>query len=71
MDLVLLVCLAASPESCREERVIMSPEASESRMCMVGAVPVLAEWAGDHPEWQISRWKCERPGQVRVTRNAD
>ncbi|MFJ5487382.1 hypothetical protein ACIKTA_07065 [Hansschlegelia beijingensis] len=49
----------------------MSPDAGESRMCMVAAVPVLAEWAGDHPEWQISRWKCERPGQVRVTRNAE
>jgi len=49
----------------------MSLQQAEPRMCMVGAVPVLAEWSGDHPEWQISRWKCQQSDQVRITRNAD
>lgn len=71
MDLVLLVCLAASPQSCHEERLLMSLQQAEPRMCMVGAVPVLAEWSGDHPEWQISRWKCQQSDQVRLSRNAD
>ncbi len=69
MDLVILVCLVASPQTCREERVLVSVEQSDSRMCMAGAVPIIAEWAGGHPEWQISRWKCGSTSDSRVTRN--
>lgn len=68
MELVLLVCLAASPEACREERLIVSDAPADSRMCMVGAVPTIAEWSGDHPEWRISRWKCGAPAS-QLTRN--
>lgn len=69
MDLVLLVCLVSSPQTCREERVVVSYEQTDSRMCMAGAVPVIAEWAEGHPEWQISRWTCGAAGGSRLTRN--
>ena len=58
MDLVLLVCLVASPATCREERVLVSLERVDPRICMAGAVPVIAEWTEGHPDWQVSRWKC-------------
>lgn len=71
MDLVLLVCLAASPESCHQERVLMSVQATDQRFCMMGAIPTIAEWQEDHPDMQIARWKCGQPGEVRLSRNAD
>lgn len=69
MDLVLLVCLISSPQSCREERVLVSYDMTDSRACMMGAVPIIAEWTGDHPDYQVSRWKCDGSGASRLTRN--
>jgi hypothetical protein len=69
MDLVLLVCLVSSPQACREEHVLVSYEVTDPRACMAGAVPVIAEWAGDHPDYQVSRWKCGASSVSRLTRN--
>lgn len=69
MDLVLLVCLAASPETCREERLLVSYEQSDPRACMMGAMPIVAEWSGEHPEYTVSRWSCGASGPSKLTRN--
>lgn len=69
MDLVLLVCLASAPETCREERILVGLAPSDPRQCMMSAVPALAEWAGEHPDWQISRWTCGGRGTSQITRN--
>jgi hypothetical protein len=71
MDLVLLVCLASSPQSCHEERLMMSVGQVDGRICMANAIPTIAEWAGDHPEWQIERWKCGSTREARLTRDAE
>jgi hypothetical protein len=26
--------------------------------CLVGSQPQLAEWAGVHPHWRVTRYKC-------------
>jgi hypothetical protein len=64
----MLVCLVASPQTCREERIALSFEQHDPRMCMAGAVPVIAEWMEGRPEWQISRWTCGASGGSRLTR---
>ncbi|MFD1331526.1 hypothetical protein ACFQ4O_05885 [Methylopila musalis] len=64
MDLVLLVCLAASPETCHQERIAMTVEATDPRMCMAAAVPAIVEWSQENPEWQISRWTCGREARA-------
>ncbi len=69
MDLVLLVCLVSSPQSCREERVPVSYETADPRSCMAGAVPIIAEWAEDHPDHLVSRWKCGASAVSRLTKN--
>ncbi|WP_020178586.1 hypothetical protein [Methylopila sp. M107] len=69
MDLVLLVCLISSPQDCREERVAVSYQTTDSRACMMAAVPIIAEWSGGHPEYQVNRWKCGDSGSSRLTRN--
>lgn len=59
MTLVLLACLLTSPESCREERLDLG--STSLAACMATAMPVLAEWASERPDVQISRWRCESP----------
>jgi hypothetical protein len=59
MDLVLLVCLVASPGDCRPERLLYSYEAAAPQACMLAALPIVAEWRETHPEWSIARWRCE------------
>lgn len=71
MDLILLVCLTASPAECREERVAISYELIDPRACMVGAAPVIADWSGDHPEYRITRWKCSASATAQLTRKFD
>lgn len=64
MDLVLMVCLLASPETCREEHVAIGYEQADPRMCMAGAVPVIAEWSETNPDWRVARWKCGRASRA-------
>jgi hypothetical protein len=61
MDLVLVACLAISPASCREERVPdFLHEPAPEALCARAAVATVAEWAGDHPDLTVERWRCER-----------
>ena len=58
VDLILAVCMIREPSTCREEHLYFESHGSLSR-CMIEAVPTLAKWAADHPEWRIARFHCE------------
>lgn len=59
MDLILLVCLASAPATCREERVpLVEPGA-----CIIASIPVVANWSADHPDWQVAKWTCAPGGR--------
>ena len=58
VDLILAVCLISDPNSCRDEHLYFESHGS-LRACMMEALPAMADWAGDHPEWRISRFHCE------------
>lgn len=63
MELILSICLIASPGTCREEAVSMNIEQTPiSTQCVMGAMPVIAEWSETHPKWRVTRWRCGRPG---------
>ncbi|MCK0208707.1 hypothetical protein MWN33_11780 [Starkeya koreensis] len=63
MELILSVCLIASPGTCREEPV---PVGLESRpasfQCMIDAPVVIAEWSETHPKWRVTKWRCAPHG---------
>lgn len=69
MTLVMLVCLASSPQVCREERLFTALETAGARGCMIASVPAIAEWADSHPDLTIARWTCGDDG--RLARNAN
>ncbi|MDQ0303482.1 hypothetical protein [Ancylobacter polymorphus] len=63
MELILSICLIASPGTCREEAVSVGLEAPPAPMqCMIGAMPVIAEWTETHPKWKVLKWRCASPG---------
>lgn len=63
MNLVLLACLTSAPTECREISLLISTSPVAAMSCMAGAPVTIAEWMGDHPELQVSRWWCEAPGR--------
>lgn len=65
MELILSVCLFANPGMCREEAVSVGLERPPApAQCMMGALPVIAEWSETHPKWKVTRWRCAPPGSA-------
>ncbi len=62
IDLILTVCMASNPASCKEERLSYESRGSLAQ-CMMLSTPYVAAWAGDHPQWTIKSWTCGWPDQ--------
>jgi hypothetical protein len=65
IQLILTVCLSAQPNVCQEEHLQYTAEVTTPHQCTMGAMPYLAQWAGDHPKWTVQRWRCDYPGRKR------
>lgn len=62
VDLIVLACTLANPNACHEYHVLFQSSGS-LQSCMSQAQPYLAQWAGEHPAYQIRRWRCAWPDQ--------
>jgi hypothetical protein len=62
VDLILLACALANPGQCREYHVLFQSSGSLNS-CMMQAQPYLAQWAGEHPAFRVTRWRCAWPDQ--------
>lgn len=56
IQLVLTVCLAAAPASCKEERPAFEGSLLD---CTFQGQIVAAQWLAAHPAYTLSRWRCE------------
>jgi len=56
VSLILVVCLAASPEICREEQPLL--DAQSGLFCLVEGELVAAAWLEEHPKWMLKGWRC-------------
>jgi hypothetical protein len=66
VEIVMTVCALAQPARCEEQHLQFNWQGSLYQ-CAMGAPPYIARWAGEHPKWQIERWRCEYPGQKSAT----
>lgn len=57
ITLVLVVCLSATPDVCREERPPI--DAVSAMYCMVQGQQIAAEWLEEHPKWRLIAWRCQ------------
>jgi hypothetical protein len=56
VSLILLVCLAASPETCQEARPPVEVDSGLS--CLVEGQLMAAAWLEEHPKWTLRGWRC-------------
>ena len=55
-----MACLSTEPDTC-EEKALQFVDVS-MMACMTGGQPVLAQWVGDNPGWEIQSWGCRQVG---------
>lgn len=58
VQLVLVYCLVANGAVCSEQRPNFDDALTLSG-CMVGAQRLGATYVAEHPQWYLSRWRCE------------
>jgi len=63
--LILTVCALSAPSQCQEERLQFVSQESLMQ-CMVHAPPFIAQWAEQHPEERVTRWRCVYPGDEKI-----
>lgn len=60
MEIVMTVCALLATAKCEEQRISLDPEAQVTPVgCMMQSMPLIAQWADQHPKWVVKRWKCE------------
>lgn len=64
MEIVITVCALLSAAQCEDRRIGLDPEAKvTSSSCMMQSMPIVAQWAGEHPKWVVKRWRCSARGK--------
>lgn len=59
VQLVLVYCLAAEPARCVEQRTLPAEPEAGLAACLVAAQPEAARWLSTHPDYVLSRYRCE------------
>jgi len=62
LSIILSACLVANPQECRDFKIPLDTSA-DTLHCAMAAPPYFAQWADEHPAWQIRRWKCQPTSQ--------
>jgi hypothetical protein len=60
VELLIVACLVKEPARCEEFHVPFVDEMNVVQ-CMWQSTIHAAEWAADHPEWQIKKIRCDHP----------
>ena len=55
--IVLSACMANDPGVCRDYKIPVN-EGLDATQCAMHAPPHFAKWAGEHPGWQVKKWRC-------------
>jgi hypothetical protein len=58
LSIILSACLIADPKQCRDFKIPLDVS-MDVVQCSMAAPPYFAQWAEEHPQWQIRRWKCQ------------
>jgi hypothetical protein len=54
--LVLVVCLAAAPDICRDEQPPLAPPSLGA--CLAQGQIIAAQWLDEHPKYTLRGWRC-------------
>lgn len=62
IQLIMTICLAASPQHCREERLTLDAVGLHPAQCMYSSIPRIARWRTMNPKWRVESWRCALAG---------
>ena len=65
VNLILTVCLVASPEKCRDEKLTFERR-GDVMLCMFLAQSEIVKWSAEHPKLTVKKWKCALPDKERT-----
>ncbi|MCB1520645.1 MAG: hypothetical protein KDJ37_08720 [Hyphomicrobiaceae bacterium] len=60
IELILSVCLAAAPATCKDVRLSYMAETVTPHACNLYGQSEIARWLEAHPKWRPVRWGCRR-----------
>jgi hypothetical protein len=66
IELIMTVCAVSQPAQC-EERHLQFASSMSPTQCVMTAPPYIAQWSGEHPNWIVTRWRCEQPTGEKAT----
>ena len=58
VELIVVACLLASPDECREHRLRLTLDGMDPGQCMYSSPPRIALWQEMHKAWKVKSWKC-------------
>lgn len=56
IEFILVACLSGAPDDCRTETRLLTD--MTLIQCMTSMQFLAADWANDHPRWQVQRHSC-------------
>jgi hypothetical protein len=59
LAIVVSACLVANPTECRDFALPLAVEKVDVLRCAMVAPTYFAQWASEHPEWQVKSWTCK------------
>lgn len=62
LELIFTVCMVQNNAVCEDRHIAVDQQMSVMA-CTSCAMPTLARWAGDNPDWMIVRWRCDYSDQ--------
>jgi hypothetical protein len=66
--IVLATCLIASPITCKDIEIQVTPEYGASLQvpfhCFRQGQIEGQKWIAEHPEWRITKWSCQPNGKM-------
>jgi hypothetical protein len=62
VDLILTVCLVSNADQCHDETLTFESRGDLTR-CMFLAPIEIAKWTGEHPQFNVVRFRCAYPDE--------
>jgi len=64
IELVVAVCMIDQPSQCKDVYLNFEGDSVTPQQCMMNGQIAMAEWAADHPNYVIKKWRCGVAGQM-------
>lgn len=66
LAIFITACMISDPNVCKEYKINLSDEVTDTTHCAMSAAPHLAPWTEEHPGWQIKRWRCGAGSEDKI-----